>query len=221
MQVKRRDAPSDDDARERRWIETNVGAALRQARGSIRLLNRLGPISVTNARRRTIEVDGNKLRWLSAVVVDHPSPPEAALPPFDPAAPAVVLLRRDWDFLFEQVKSTHAVVAYLERVFADPVSLGEEPRRYYQLALADHKAEPSGIDPALARGGRVVSTPLLPMLAHPEDRRPHLLVRAIFEDIAVAPAPGVDEADRLAILSELDRLPVTFRADIGRFLEEV
>src|SRR5262249_44884605 len=75
-------------------------------------------------------------------------------------------------------------------------------------------------DPALARGVRAVSAPLLPLAAHPEDSRPHLLVRSIFEDIAVTPAPDVDEATRLVVLAELDRLPVGHRADIGRFLEE-
>jgi hypothetical protein len=220
VQVKSRAAPSSNADRERRWIEKNTQTALNQARGSIRRL-KLGPIELTNARSRTIEVDGSKLRWLSAIVIDHASPPhEAPVQPFDRAAPAVVMLRRDWDFLFDQLKSTHAVVAYLERVVADPVALGEEPARYYQLAIADQKAEPSGIDPALVRGGRIVSTPLLPMIAAPEDQRPHLLVRSIFEDIALTPAPDVSEADRLAVLAELDRLPVTYRAEMGRFLEE-
>lgn len=221
VQVKRRDAPGDADERERRWIESNTQTALDQARGSVRRLRLLGPVKLTNARGRAIEIDGTKLRWLSAVVIDHPNPPpDVAVPPFDPAAPAVVMLRRDWDFVFDQLKSTHAVVAYLERVVADPVALSEEPSRYYQLAIADHEAEPGGIDPALLRGGRAVSAPLLPMFTPPEDRRPHLLLRSIFEDIAVAPAPGVDEADRLAMLAELDRLPVNHRADIGRFLED-
>jgi hypothetical protein len=220
VQVKSRAAPSADVERERRWIEKNVQAALDQARGSIRRLQ-LGPIELTNARGRTIEVDGSKLRWLSAVVIDHPSRPgEVPVPSHDPNAPAVVMLRRDWDFLFEQLKSTHAVVGYLERVAADPVALGEEPARYYQLALADHEAEPSVIDPALVVGGRTVSAPLLPLAAHPADWRPHLLVRSIFEDIAITPAPGVDEANRLAVLAELDRLPVNHRAEIGRFLED-
>jgi hypothetical protein len=104
------------------------------------------------------------------------------VPSYDPSAPAVVMLRRDWDFLFEQLKPTHAVVGFLERVVADPVALGDEPARYYQLALADHQADPSDIDPALVGGGRTVSAPLLPLVADPADWRPHLLVRAIFED---------------------------------------
>jgi hypothetical protein len=220
VQVKSRAAPSDDVQRERRWIQKNVQTALDQARGSIRRLQS-GPIELTNGRGRTIEVDGSKLRWLSTVVIDHPSPPdEVPVLPYDPTAPAVVLLRRDWDFLFEQLKSTHAVVGYLERVVADPIALGEEPVRYHQLALADHEAEPSGIDPALVGGGRTVSAPLLPLAAHPGDWRPHLLVRSIFEDIAITPAPEVDEANRLTVLAELDRLPVSHRAQIGRFLED-
>lgn len=220
VQVKSRLAPTDDAERERRWLGKNVQTGLDQARGSIRRL-KLGPVELTNARGRTIEVDGSKLRWLSVVVVDHPSPPpDARTPPFDAAAPAIVMLRRDWDFLFEQLKSTHAVVQYLERVVAHPVALGEEPARYYQLAMADHQAEPSGLDPALAAGGRTVSAPLLPLVASPDDWRPHLLVRSILEDIAITPEPNVDERDRLAVLAELDRLPVNHRAEIGRFLEE-
>jgi len=220
VQVKSRAASGGVVERERRWIEKNVQTALDQARGSIRRLQ-LGPIELTNARGRTIEVDGSKLRWLSAVVLDHPSPP-GGVPalPYDPSAPAVVMLRRDWDFLFEQLKSTHAVVGFLERVVADPVALGEEPARYYQLALTDHEAKPGAIEPAFVGGGRTMSAPLLPLAADPADWRPHLLVRSIFEDIAVAPAPDVDEANRLAILAELDRLPVNHRAEIGRFLED-
>jgi hypothetical protein len=161
VQVKSRAAPSGDVERERRWIEKNVQTALDQARGSTRRLQ-LGPIELTNARGRTIEVDGSKLRWLSVVVIDHPSPPgEMPVPSYDPSVPAVVMLRRDWDFLFEQLKSTHAVVGFLERVVADPVALGEEPARYYQLALDDHEAEPSAIDPPFVGGGRTVSAPLL------------------------------------------------------------
>lgn len=220
VQVKKRAAPSDDAERERGWIEKNTRTALDQARGSIRRLN-FGPVELTNARGRTIEVDGSKVRWLSVVVIDHPNPPaDVRVVRFEAASPAVVLLRRDWDFLFHQLKSTHAVVQYLERVVADPVALGEEPSRYYQLALADHQAEPSEIDPALVAGGRTVSAPLLPLATHPHDWRPQVLVRSIFEDIAITPAPNVDEANRLAVLAELDRLPVNHRAEIGRFLEE-
>ncbi|RDI73177.1 hypothetical protein Gocc_3098 [Gaiella occulta] len=220
VQVKSRTAPSDDAARERRWVKKQAGSALSQARGTIRRL-RSQPVDLTNARGRTVRVDGANLRWISVVVIDHPDPPAVAPAPFDSQAPAVVILRRDWNFLFELLKSTHAVATYLERVVGDPVELGREPVRYYELAMADHQAEPDKIDPALVGpSGLTIATPLLPLAVPPEDARPHLLVRSIFEDIAITPAPDVDEGNRLAVLAELDRLPVTYRAEIGHFLED-
>ena len=53
-----------------------------------------------------------------------------------------------------------------------------------------------------------------------DDEAAHLLVRALLEDIAVAGAGKVPETDRLRMLAELDRLPVSIRAEVGRFLEE-
>jgi len=47
---------------------------------------------------------------------------------------------------------------------------------------------------------------------------PHLLVRTIFEDIAVGGLQGTtSERDRLRTLSALDRLYVSTRHEIGRF----
>jgi hypothetical protein len=55
--------------------------------------------------------------------------------------PAIALTRRDWDFLFDQLRSTTAVLDYLFRAAAaSPVPLGDEPARYYQLAAADAAA---------------------------------------------------------------------------------
>jgi len=48
-----------------------------------------------------------------------------------------VLLRRDWEFVFEQLKSTSAVIAYFDRVAGETVTLGNEFVRYYDLAQAD------------------------------------------------------------------------------------
>jgi hypothetical protein len=67
--------------------------------------------------------------------------------------------------------------------------------------------------------GSPVSTPMLPMApaAH-EDRRAHVMVRTIFEDIAATRLRTATEADRLRVLAELDRLPVGQRGQIGRFM---
>jgi hypothetical protein len=220
VQVKSRSEPTDDAAREQRWLFKQAAIGLRQARGTVRRL-KLQPVELTNARGREVALDANELRWVAVVVLDHPDPPDDVNVPVGDGVPAVVMLRRDWEFLFDQLRSTHAFGAYVERVVDDSVVLGEEPARYFRLAMADQQAEPDEIDPALVGpGGRTVSAPLLPMATAPEDMRSLLLVRSIFEDIALIPVLPEEEAGRLAALAELDRLPVNQRADIGRFLME-
>lgn len=219
VQVKTRDPPSDLPDRERRWIEKQVTSALAQARGTIRRL-KLKPARLTNARGRVIEIDGKVLRWVSVIVIDHPDPPPDVLvdlPESDTSA--TVMLRRDWEFLFDQLRSTRAVVGYLERIGNEPLALGDEPARYFELAGADQDADPDDIDPELlGPGARRVSAPLLPISVAPADRPAHLLVRSIFEDVALANLTREDERDRLAVLAELDGLPVNHRAQIGHFL---
>ncbi len=130
-----------------------------------------------------------------------------------------MLLRRDWEFLFDQLKSTHAVAQYFERVAAEEIVLGEEPVRYYDLARADDEAAPSQFPKDLLGSGTVVSAPLLPMApAATRDRRAHQMVRTMLEDIAVTRLTTASEDDRLRILAELDRLPVAQRAAIGQFV---
>jgi hypothetical protein len=84
-----------------------------------------------NLRGRQITVDGELLQWVAVVVVDHPSPPRRYTPELSNSKlPVVVLLRRDWELLFEHLPSTHAVVGYIERVVAEEaVPLSEEPAR--------------------------------------------------------------------------------------------
>jgi hypothetical protein len=219
IQVKGREAPSPDPDKERRWLEKKTKQALTQGNGTIRLL-RKQPAEFTNLRGTTVEVDGNACRWLIVVILDHPEPPEQATPSFaDAQHPAVTLLRRDWEFLFDQLKSTHAVAEYLERVIDDPIELGHEPLRYYDLARADHEAAPEELDPALVGPGRAVPSPVLPLTrAASEDLEAHQMVRTIFEDIACTRLKKASEADRLRVLAELDRLPVGERAEIGRFM---
>jgi hypothetical protein len=135
------------------------------------------------------------------------------------------MTRRDWEFLFDQLKSISAVASYLERVADQPDELGEEAVRYYDLAIADRASTPGEVHPALAGLGRQMSTPLLPMApVAAEDRESDILVRMILEDVATAPIlPGslpLEEHDRLRMLAELDSLVVGQRALIGRFLQD-
>lgn len=219
VQVKSRTAPSSDAEKERRWLAKKAATALSQGAGTIRTFDGR-KFELTNARGRRVRVSGAAHRWLVVVVVDHASPPEDVVPAVASAAhPSVVLLRRDWEFLFEQLKSTHAVAGYLARVAGEDLALGEEPARYYELALADAAAPPAPLEPAILGPGRPVSTPLLPLApAAVEDRAAHSIVRVLLEEIATTRLTSSREEDRLRTLAELDRLPVGQRGEIGRFL---
>ena len=220
IQVKCRDKPTANPSRERSWIFKNTARALSQAEGTVRSF-RSTPTNLTNGRGRTVCVDGDTLRWIAVCVIDHPKVPEGIEPDLSHAKiPTAVLLRRDWEFLFDQLKSTHAVTQYFERVAGEPLELGGEPERYFSLALADVQTTPTALPEVLAGHGTQKSTPLLPLeRAADSDRRPHLLMRYLFEDIAAITLRDASEDDRLMALAELDRLPVGDRAEIGRFLE--
>ncbi|MGH2618748.1 MAG: hypothetical protein ACRDJC_26265, partial [Thermomicrobiales bacterium] len=128
-------------------------------------------------------------------------------------------IRGDWEFLFDQLKSTHAVAEFFERVAGEAVPLGDEPARYYDLAQADAAAPPEPFPAELGSGGEMVSTPLLPLApVATSDRPAHEMVRLIFEDIAATRLQQATEQDRLSVLAELDRLPVGQRAGIGQFI---
>ncbi|HEX7291054.1 MAG TPA: hypothetical protein VF250_08015 [Conexibacter sp.] len=220
VQVKSRVAPSADLDRERRWVMKQTKKALAQAQGTIRQL-REEPALMTNARGRMIEVDGNEYRWITVVVIDHADAPTEVRPDLtDIRDPAVVLLRRDWEFIFNQLKSTHAVGVYFERVASDSIELGMEPARYYEIANSAAHAEPDPFDHALlVEGAELFSGPLFPLApAASEDLPAHHLLRSIFEDIALVSLTRATESDRLRALAALDQLPVSQRAEIGNFL---
>jgi hypothetical protein len=164
-------------------------------------------------------VDPAAYSWISVAVIDHPNPPEGIQPDLDGNEYAVVLLRRDWEFLFDQLKSTHAVAQYLRRVSGDAIDLGSESSRYYERALEDANAEPEVLPPELIGPGRTVSVPMLPLApAADDDFAEHQLIRAIYEDFALVPLTSSTEADRLRTLAELDRVAVGDRANVGQFL---
>ncbi|NUV82747.1 hypothetical protein [Streptomyces sp. CAI-155] len=57
--------------------------------------------------------------------------------------PSIALTRRDRDFLFNQLRSTIAVLDYIYRAAKEPaVPLGEEPVRYYELAATGAETPP-------------------------------------------------------------------------------
>lgn len=78
-------------------------------------------------------------------LLDHEQVPDEMICSLEPIGiPAIALTRRDWDFLFDQLRSTTAVLDYLFRAAAkSAVALGEEPVRYYEFAAADAEGSPA------------------------------------------------------------------------------
>jgi hypothetical protein len=202
-------------------MNKSIAKAVRQSQGTVRAL-RMNPVALSNLRGRQLVIEGAKVEWAGIVILDHESPPADLVPEaVSSGLPSVVLLRRDWEFLFDQLGSTAAVLTYLFRVSSmPPIALGEEPVRYYELAQADESA-PAMDQPDLSfvASGKIVSTPALPLMpAGRDDRKAHLLLRMIQEDMATIPLSGWDETQRTAVLTELDALPVGQRTELGRYL---
>lgn len=210
VQVKARQAPSQDDRRERSWLDKKVRDGASQAAGTIRSLTSTPTTTLVDERGREVAIRGSQKTWIGVVVIDHPG-----LDGYVPSGDAVVLLRQDWEFLFGQLKSTYAVIEYLHRVrrIGDHVPLGHEAIRYYKLAAADLAAPPGEGDPRLtALGHGAQSVPVLPQ----EPAEHGEIVRLMLEDITTAPQPdGAEAADVLDVLAAIDAAPVAIRADLG------
>lgn len=225
VQVKSRNGDPSDVRREERWIMKAAEKAARQAAGTVRSL-RSAPATLENLRGRPIEIDGSHYEWVGVVVIDHPSPPTGLVlnPPASDLS-VLVLARRDWEFLFDQLRSTYAVIQYIHRVSGEgSAGLGREAVRYYQFAQADEDAPVEPVDPAyLGATGLQVSAPLLPKEpVGADDTEAHLLLRMVMEDIATAPiSVEIGEAMRLHVLADLDRLPVAHRSEMGRIVRSM
>jgi hypothetical protein len=163
------------------------------------------------------------LEWCRVVVIDHPNAPDGIVVRGEAygSLSLVVLLRRDWDFLFDQLRSTSAVVDYLFRVAGDEShNLGHEPARYFELAKADDEAVETNGPAEWTKSLDIptFSRPILPTIpASNMDEAGATVFRLILEDIAETRFER-DESDRLKILSMLDRYPVCERAELGRLL---
>lgn len=221
LQVKARPVTTDTPEKAARWILKNASHGLRQARGTIRTTLQDPSVQLTNLRGRDITVRGQSVEWVPVVVIDHPTPPRDVVPAKDPKGPSVVMLRRDWEFLWDQLRSATAVVDYVHRVASEdePIELGAETHRYFDLAgrdaVAPAKALPAWISETAASH---TSAPLLPRdPAASADQFGHAIFHWILEDIANTDFTG-DESDRLSLLSHLDRVAVATRADLGRLL---
>ncbi|MQP32059.1 hypothetical protein GEO20_08780 [Rhodococcus erythropolis] len=221
IQVKSRDASSDATPdREQRWIAKNGAKGARQAAGTIRTLTAT-PTTIDNARGRPLHIDGAAYTWVGVVIIDHDDPPENIAPiGSTPTVSVVALLRREWEFLFDQLRSITAVGAYLHRIEADSVAPGEHVQHYYELSDADHRStnvqDPSNMhtDPT----GQRFSYPSLPREpASSIDEDGAAMFRQILEDLATSPWDR-PEMDRLSVLHLLDQHPVMERAQIGRRL---
>lgn len=220
IQVKSRDVPTDaNPARELNWIAKNAAKGARQAAGTVRTLTAT-PKTLHNARGRSIHVDAAVFAWVGVVIIDHDQPPEHISPVSStPSLAVVALLRREWEFLFDQLRSITAVGAYIHRVKGDEVAPGEHVPHYFELANADleatRNADTNKHYPALAQH---FSYPLLPREpASSLDTAGAALYRQMLEDVATS-SWDRPELDRLNVLHMLDQHPVLERAAIGRRL---
>ncbi|PQZ92887.1 hypothetical protein CQ018_10430 [Arthrobacter sp. MYb227] len=221
VQVKGRSVEASNPEKEARWINKNVEKAIKQVQGTYRRLQQ-SPIDLENGRGRLIQVDGSAVTWVGVVIIDHPQIPEQhPLSSVGVPVPAIVLTRRDWEFLFEQLKSTSAVIQYLIRVGSSSKYLGEEPHRYFDLASLDADAVPKNSDSSVKVLGTVFSHPMLPMepagAGHPVEFG---LTRIICEDIAGIDSDQSTVERQAQIFAAIDALPVTARVELGTLLHD-
>lgn len=164
-------------------------------------------------------------KWIGVVIIDHPRVPRGYIPSLSVAnpLPCVVMLRRDWEYLFDHLRSTRTVLSYLERVVGDELPLGNEPARYVEQAIADEQAPPiPPIDGVAAFSESFESHPISPLRPIKGD---DLFFRQMLEDVSSPDVDPDDEWDRVRMLMHLDTVPALTRAELGaaltQFLEAV
>jgi hypothetical protein len=220
LQVKAREGVTDDLQREASWLQKKAGEGLRQAHGTIRSTLNDPNLTLTNLRDRTVRLPGDTLDWVPVVILDHPSPPDDVLPDREPDERGLVLLRRDWEFLWNQLLSIAAIVDYAHRVADDDrIRLGTEANRYLDLADKDERAEPNPVAGWITDlGASQTSGPTLPREpADTADTVGHAVFHPILEDIAATDFTG-DEQARIEVLALIHQVAVTHRAELGRTL---
>lgn len=221
LQVKARSAATQDTPeRAKSWLLKNASAGLKQARGTIRSTFEAEDMTLDNLRGRPVRLTAKRVAWVPVVVLDHPNPPLGVVPT-DTAGPSVIMLRRDWEFLWNQLRSVSAVVDYIHRVSTEdePAELGSETHRYFDLADRDlHAAASSSPHWIKDADAGPMNDPRLPKdPASAGDELGFRIFQRILEDIAATDFTG-DETDRVQVLAHIDRVPVTTRAELGRTL---
>ncbi len=138
------------------------------------------------------------------VLIDHPNVPAVALP-F--RTDALYITLDDWESLHDQLRSTAAVIEYVQRALGCGVHppLGHEFDRYRKLAQVD-----------ATYAARPGSLPILPLNRLSTDEA---LAVAAFDDLVERVADATnqpwDEHDYLHVVEMLDCQPVLMRANIG------
>ena len=220
IQVKARLSVSQEESRERGWLDKNIAKADRQVWGTLRNLNS-GVKTLANMRGATIPIVATEHEWLGIVIVEHEAIPEGYTPR-GLTQRGVILTRADWEFLWAQLQSTVEVLRYIYRIGdLDPVPLGDEAFRYYDVALLDDEREMEPLPAAwVALGGTRVNGPLLP-LAPAGQVVEHYVIRQIMEDLARGDIPpDIDFKKLLRAFSALDGINVAQRDQMGSDLLE-
>lgn len=223
IQVKSRNAETNNARRSRQWVSKNTAKAVRQSSGTIRTL-RLSPKTLTNARGSKLSIDGNSYDWATLVVVDIPNVPSNFIPDLQSDYPLLVLTRPDFEFLFDQLKSVAAVIAYIHRVAnLDRVALGMELKRYHGLAFADLNTESVPRAHLFQSGARDWSNPMLPLgpVGH-DDSQALDFLRKVFEDLGIVAFHEQTPTEiAVKVFGVIDQLPVQGRVELGRHLLDV
>jgi SEC-C motif len=208
VQVKARDpgkVKADTPERAERWVQKKAREGAGQADGTRRRLMTMGPTTFKSLRgfeRRLASVKP----WPAVVLIEHPRAPSNIS--LDVHANTVFMTVDDWYGLHERLRSTAAVITYVQRALVSGVhpDLGNEVLRYGAHAEAD----------AVAAGG---GYPMLPAASiHGEDETYAAFVDDLIEKVwpQDGPWPWSDPDDYRLVIEALDRIPPAMRADLGR-----
>ncbi len=75
-------------------LDKKIAEGVRQSVGTIRAVHKAAVVELENQRGMTIPIRSADKIWVPIVVIDHPG-----LESYVPTSEAVVLLRRDWEYL--------------------------------------------------------------------------------------------------------------------------